>query len=241
MAVSVQGYLALDESLGEWVDDLDLEGMDERKARFVADMIRGRSVNEALEILTGLRDTFEAHHRVRIADCALEASVDLAIRYISNRFLPDKAIDVLDEACSSERLERTTRPPDVTKVESEIEQLEREKNEAVFAQDFELAAEVRDRLESAKEEKDRVLLEWKQSTKEVDGAIDADAIRRTIAAMTENFCASCNRIRITARGDLHACLANDAAVDLRTAPHWGDLPIRISRLSTRHCLPICYW
>jgi len=152
--------------------------------RFQPIHVEPPSRDEALEILTGLRDTFEAHHRVRISDAALEASVDLSIRYISNRFLPDKAIDVLDEACSSERLERTTRPPDVTAVEETIEQLEREKNEAVFGQDFELAAEVRDKLESAKAEKERVLLEWKKSTKEVDGAIDADAIRRTIASMT---------------------------------------------------------
>ncbi len=169
-------------TLDEFRKHIEKDGAMER--RFQPIHVEPPSRDEALEILTGLRDTFEAHHRVRIADDALEASVDLAIRYISNRYLPDKAIDVLDEACSSERLERTTRPPDVTKVETDIEDLEREKNEAVFAQDFELAAEVRDRLEKSKEEKERVLLEWKKATKEVDGAVDADAIRRTIANMT---------------------------------------------------------
>jgi ATP-dependent Clp protease ATP-binding subunit ClpC len=169
-------------TLDEYRKHIEKDGAMER--RFQPIHVEPPSRDEALEILTGLRDTFEAHHRVRISDAALEASVDLSIRYISNRFLPDKAIDVLDEACSSERLERTTRPPDVTAVEETIEQLEREKNEAVFGQDFELAAEVRDKLESAKAEKERVLLEWKKSTKEVDGAIDADAIRRTIASMT---------------------------------------------------------
>ena len=169
-------------TLDEFRKHIEKDGAMER--RFQPIHVEPPSRDEALEILTGLRDTFEAHHRVRISDEALEASVDLAIRYISNRYLPDKAIDVLDEACSSERLERTTRPPDVTKVEANIENLEREKNEAVFAQDFEVAAEVRDRLEQAKEEKERVLLEWKKSTKEVDGAIDGDAIRRTIANMT---------------------------------------------------------
>jgi ATP-dependent Clp protease ATP-binding subunit ClpC len=169
-------------TLDEYRKHIEKDGAMER--RFQPIHVEPPSRDEALEILTGLRDTFEAHHRVRIADDALAASVDLSIRYISNRFLPDKAIDVLDEACSSERLERTTRPPDVTKVEAKIEQLEREKNEAVFAQDFEKAAQVRDRLEAAKESKEKVLLEWKKATKEVDGAIDADSIRRTIASMT---------------------------------------------------------
>jgi len=169
-------------TLDEYRKHIEKDGAMER--RFQPIHVEPPSRDEALEILVGLRDTFEAHHRVRIADDALEASVDMSIRYISNRFLPDKAIDVLDEACSSERLERTTRPPDVTKVEVEIEQLEREKNEAVFAQDFELAATVRDKLEGAKRDKERVLLDWKKSTKEVDGAIDVHAIRRTIASMT---------------------------------------------------------
>lgn len=140
--------------------------------------------DDALEILTGLRDTFEAHHRVQITDCALASAVDLSIRYISNRFLPDKAIDVLDEACSRERLQRTTRPPDLTDVEAQIEQLQREKNEAVFSQDFELAAEIRDQLENRKNYKSQVIQDWKDSSKEVDGKVDSSCISYTVAEMT---------------------------------------------------------
>ena len=108
----------------------------------------------------------------------------MAIRYISNRFLPDKAIDVLDEACSCERLRRTTRPPDLTEIEEEIEQLIREKNEAVFSQDFELAAEIRDSLENRKSNKEQMILEWKASSKEVDGKVDASSIASTVSEMT---------------------------------------------------------
>lgn len=152
--------------------------------RFQPIIVDPPSRDDALEILTGLRDTFEAHHRVQITDCALEASVDLAIRYISNRFLPDKAIDVLDEACSCERLRRTTRPPDLTEIEDQIEQLQREKNEAVFSQDFELAAEIRDSLETSKNQKEQLILEWKASSKEVDGQVDAPNIASTVSEMT---------------------------------------------------------
>ncbi|MEM7261560.1 MAG: ATP-dependent Clp protease ATP-binding subunit, partial [Planctomycetota bacterium] len=169
-------------TLDEYRKHIEKDGAMER--RFQTLMVDPPSRDEALQILTGLRDTFEAHHRVQITDEALAASVDHSIRYISNRFLPDKAIDVLDEACSSERLLRTTRPPDVTDLEHEIERLEREKDEAVVAQDFELAANVRDKLEAAKSKKEEVLLDWKKSNKEVDGMVTEETIGETVAEMT---------------------------------------------------------
>lgn len=169
-------------TLDEYRKHIEKDGAMER--RFQPIIVDPPSRDDTLAILQGLRDTFEAHHRVRITDSALESAVDLAIRYISNRFLPDKAIDVLDEACSSERLRRTTRPPDLTEVESAIEQLETDKNEAVFSQDFELAAEIRDRLETQKEQKEKMIQEWKTSTKEVDGSVDEEAISKTVADMT---------------------------------------------------------
>lgn len=169
-------------TLDEYRKHIEKDGAMER--RFQPIIVDPPNREDALEILTGLRDTFEAHHRVQITDCALEASVDLSIRYISNRFLPDKAIDVLDEACSCERLRRTTRPPDVTEVEAQIDQLQREKNEAVFSQDFELAAEIRDHLENRKNFKEQMIQDWKASTKEVDGKVDAASISHTVAEMT---------------------------------------------------------
>ncbi|MEM7165203.1 MAG: ATP-dependent Clp protease ATP-binding subunit [Planctomycetota bacterium] len=169
-------------TLDEFRRHIEKDGAMER--RFQSLIIEPPSRDESVRILTGLRDTFEAHHRVRIKDCAIEAAVDLSIRYISNRFLPDKAIDVIDEACSSERLQRTTRPPDVTEIEQEIQRLEREKDEAVFSQDFELAAGVRDKLEKAKDQKEHIIVEWKRASKEVDGAVTAETISATIAEMT---------------------------------------------------------
>ncbi len=169
-------------TLDEYRKHIEKDGAMER--RFQTILVDPPDRDETIRILKGLRDTFEAHHRVRIEDDAIAAAVDLSIRYISNRFLPDKAIDVIDEACSSERLQRTTKPPDVTGLENEIQRLERAKDEAVFAQDFELAARIRDQLEGTKSTKERINLEWKRSTKEVDGSIDADAISRTVASMT---------------------------------------------------------
>ncbi|MFQ5655007.1 MAG: ATP-dependent Clp protease ATP-binding subunit [Planctomycetota bacterium] len=169
-------------TLDEYRKHIEKDGAMER--RFQTIIVDPPDRDEAVRILRGLRDTFEAHHRVRITDGAIDAAVDLAIRYISNRFLPDKAIDVLDEACSSERLLRTTRPPNVAELEQEIERLQREKDEAVFAQDFEIAASVRDRLETAKKTKEHVILEWKRAAKEIDGAVDADTIGQTVAMMT---------------------------------------------------------
>ncbi|MEC9475800.1 MAG: ATP-dependent Clp protease ATP-binding subunit [Planctomycetota bacterium] len=169
-------------TLDEYRKHIEKDGAMER--RFQPIIVDPPSRDDALEILEGLRDTFEAHHRVQITECALEASVDLSIRYISNRFLPDKAIDVLDEACSCERLRRTTRPPDLTEIEEQIEQLQREKNEAVFSQDFELAAEIRDSLENSKNQKEQMILEWKASSKEVDGQVDASSIASTVSEMT---------------------------------------------------------
>ena len=169
-------------TLDEYRKHIEKDGAMER--RFQPIIVDPPTRDDTLAILTGLRDTFEAHHRVRISDGALESAVDLAIRYISNRFLPDKAIDVLDEACSSERLRRTTRPPDLTEVEASIEKLETDKNEAVFSQDFELAAEIRDRLETHKHQKEEMIQVWKTSTKEVDGSVDEEAISKTVADMT---------------------------------------------------------
>jgi ATP-dependent Clp protease ATP-binding subunit ClpC len=169
-------------TLDEYRKHIEKDGAMER--RFQPIIVDPPNRDDALEILTGLRDTFEAHHRVQITDCALESSVDLSIRYISNRFLPDKAIDVLDEACSRERLQRTTRPPDLTEVEAQIEQLQREKNEAVFSQDFELAAEIRDQLENRKNYKSQVIQDWKDSAKEVDGKVDSSSISYTVSEMT---------------------------------------------------------
>jgi ATP-dependent Clp protease ATP-binding subunit ClpC len=169
-------------TLDEYRKHIEKDGAMER--RFQPLIIDPPSKEEAVEILAGLRDGFEAHHRIRITDDAIRASVELSTRYISGRFLPDKAIDVLDEACSRERLSRTTKPPDVTILETEIEKLEGEKEEAVRTQDFELAASLRDKLEKGKRRRDETLLRWRKSSKEIDGLVDGPAIAETVAIMT---------------------------------------------------------
>jgi ATP-dependent Clp protease ATP-binding subunit ClpC len=169
-------------TLDEYRKHIEKDGAMER--RFQPLIIDPPSRNEAVEILSGLRDGFEAHHRIRITEEALRAAVELSSRYISGRFLPDKAIDVLDEACSRERLSRSTKPPDITHLEEEIARIEREKDESVHNQDFELAADLRDQVEKAKQRRDDVLLKWRKSSKEIDGAVDAASIAETVALMT---------------------------------------------------------
>ncbi len=169
-------------TLDEYRKHIEKDGAMER--RFQTVLVEPPTKEETVEILSGLRDSFEAHHRVRISDDAVVASVELSTRYISDRFLPDKAIDVLDEACSRERLERTTKPPDIASLEDRLVLLEREKDQAVHSQDFELAAQIRDKVEKLKEERDQILNQWKNSSKEIDGKIDRYSVAETVAVMT---------------------------------------------------------
>ena len=105
--------------------------------RFQEIIVEPPSKAEASQILKGLRDRYEAHHRVQITDAAIEAAVELSDRYITGRCLPDKAIDVIDEAGARIRLKTMTRPPDLKELDDEIERLNQEKEEAVASQDFE--------------------------------------------------------------------------------------------------------
>jgi ATP-dependent Clp protease ATP-binding subunit ClpC len=121
--------------------------------RFQLVMVEPASKKEAIEILKGLRDRYESHHRVSITDDALEASVELSCRYITGRALPDKAIDVIDEAGARVRLKAMTRPPDLKEIDAEVDRLNKEKEEAVANQDFEKAAALRDQADKLKKKK----------------------------------------------------------------------------------------
>ncbi|MEE3298375.1 MAG: ATP-dependent Clp protease ATP-binding subunit [Planctomycetota bacterium] len=169
-------------TLDEYRKHIEKDGAMER--RFQTVIIDPPSQGEAVEILQGLRDGFEGHHRIRISDEAIKAAVELSQRYISGRYLPDKAIDVIDEACSRERLEKTTRPPDLTELEVDIDRLEGDKDDAVHSQDFELAASIRDKVERLKVNKDEEILKWKRSSREIDGEVTANTVRDTISQMT---------------------------------------------------------
>ena len=169
-------------TLDEYRKHIEKDGAMER--RFQTVIIDPPSQGETVEILRGLRDGFEGHHRIRISDEAIDAAVELSQRYISGRYLPDKAIDVIDEACSRERLEKTTRPPDLTELEVDIDRLEGDKDDAVHSQDFELAASIRDKVERLKVNKDEEILKWKRSSREIDGEVTATTVRDTISQMT---------------------------------------------------------
>ncbi len=169
-------------TLDEYRKYIEKDGALER--RFQQIIVNPPSKEETVEILRGLRDRYEAHHRVQIKDEALEGAVELADRYISGRCLPDKAIDVIDEAGARVRLKAMTRPPDLKELDGQIERLNQEKESAVAEQDFEKAAHLRDRADKLKKEKERITKEWREKSKEVDGIVDEEVINEVVSKMT---------------------------------------------------------
>lgn len=139
--------------------------------RFQPVMVGEPSVEEAIQILFGLRDRYEAHHKVRITDEAIRAAVTLSDRYISDRYLPDKAIDLIDEAASKVRLQAFTTPPDLKKLEEELEDVRKEKEEAVMNQNYEKAAEMRDKEQRIKDQIEQEKEKWKNKN-----AADAEIV-----------------------------------------------------------------
>src|SRR6202045_201761 len=152
--------------------------------RFQDILVNPPSKDETVEILRGLRDRYEAHHRVQIKDEALQAACELSDRYISARCLPDKAIDVIDEAGARVRLRAMTRPPDLKDLDGQIEQLNQEKEAAVAEQDFEKAAHLRDQADKLKKKKETVTREWREKAKEIDGVVDEEVINEVVSKMT---------------------------------------------------------
>src|ERR1700734_454288 len=169
-------------TLDEYRKYIEKDGALER--RFQTIVVEPPSKSEALEILRGLRDRYEAHHRVQITDEALEASVELSDRYITGRCLPDKAIDVVDEAGARVRLKAMTRPPDLKDLDEQIERLNQDKEEAVANQDFERAASLRDQADKLKKKKETITREWRERSKEIDGTVDEEVIAEVVSKMT---------------------------------------------------------
>jgi len=152
--------------------------------RFQTIMVEPPSVDETIQILKGLRDKYEAHHRVQITDEALEAAAQLSDRYISGRHLPDKAIDVIDEAGARARLSVMVAPPDLKKTEENIEQIKKEKDAAIKGQDFEKAAKLRDQERLAKQELEKTKKQWSQKKAESQPVLTADDIANIVAKWT---------------------------------------------------------
>ncbi|MDO8730193.1 MAG: ATP-dependent Clp protease ATP-binding subunit, partial [Candidatus Omnitrophota bacterium] len=152
--------------------------------RFQTIVVEPPSVEQAIEILKGLRDRYETHHKVKYSDAALEAAAKLSERYISGRFLPDKAVDLIDEAGSRARLSVLTAPPNLKQVEERIDLLRREKEASVKGQDFEKAAALRDQEREAKSELERMKREWTRSKAEVQPVITAEDIAHIVSKWT---------------------------------------------------------
>ena len=152
--------------------------------RFQTILVNPPSKEQALEILKGLRDRYEAHHRVRMTDEALSAAVELSSRYITGRCLPDKAIDMIDEAGARVRLKTMTKPPDLTEVELEIERLQIEKDEAVKGADYERAADLRDQAQQMLQKKSELQAKWKEENGEIQGVVDEEVIAEVISKIT---------------------------------------------------------
>ena len=137
-----------------------------------------------LEILKGLRDRYETHHKLTITDEALDAAVQLSKRYIGDRFLPDKAIDLMDEAASQVRMAAESSSPDLKALEEKIATLHREKNDAIAAQDFEKAAQLRDIEKDYQEQVDIERENWRKSLSQNRGTVTADDIANVVAGWT---------------------------------------------------------
>src|SRR5262245_40064311 len=152
--------------------------------RFQEIIVEPTSKDETVQILKGLREKYEEHHRVQITDDALVAAVDLSERYVTARCLPDKAIDVIDEAGARVRLRAMTRPPDLKEIDDDIERLNKEKEEAVANQDFEKAASLRDSADKLKKKKDNITREWRDKSRATDGVVDEEVIAEVVSKMT---------------------------------------------------------
>ncbi len=152
--------------------------------RFQTVKVEAPSVDEAILILKGLRPKYEAHHKAKLTDQALESAVKLSDRYITSRFLPDKAIDVMDEAGARARIGAMTRPPDVKEIEKEIEDIRVEKEAAIKAQDFEKAASLRDTEKQAKDRLEKILSDWREQREEKEVLVTEDDIMHIVSKFT---------------------------------------------------------
>lgn len=152
--------------------------------RFQSVKVEAPSVDEAILILKGLRQKYEDHHKVDFTDLALESAVKLSDRYLTGRYLPDKAIDVMDEAGSRARIGAMTRPPDIKNLEGEIEEIKARKERAIKEQDFEGAASMRDKEKQAKEKMESILNAWRTTREEKRVRVDEEDILHIVAKWT---------------------------------------------------------
>lgn len=152
--------------------------------RFQPIMVGEPTVEETVGILKGLRDKYESHHRVKITDKAIDAAATLSYRYIADRFLPDKAIDLIDEAASKVRIKTITAPSELNELEEKIEGLKKEKEEAISHQEFEKAADLRDEERKLKEKLSDIKSSWEKDTRQTTAVVDEENIAEIVAEWT---------------------------------------------------------
>ena len=169
-------------TLGEYRKHIEKDAALER--RFQPITLDEPTPEEALEILKGIRDKYEAHHRVKISDKALEAAVNLSVRYISDRFLPDKAIDLVDEAASRLKLKNLTAPPDVRELEEKIESVKAEKESAITTQEYEKAAQLRDKERELRDELKQTKENWSKDSEDAKQEVTETEIAEIISLWT---------------------------------------------------------
>lgn len=176
--IQVIGATTLDEYRKHVEKDAALE------RRFQPITVGEPTKEEAIEILKGVRDKYEAHHRVKITDDALVAAVKLSDRYITDRFLPDKAIDLIDEAASRVRLKSFTAPPDLKQLEEQVEKLRKEKEDSIVCQEFEKAARIRDEEQRLKNELEKAKNDWQQKNQTTTDTVTEEEVAGIVADWT---------------------------------------------------------
>ncbi|MGO1369712.1 ATP-dependent Clp protease ATP-binding subunit [Senegalia sp. (in: firmicutes)] len=169
-------------TLDEYKKHIEKDAALER--RFQPITIEAPSIKDTIKILEGLRDRYEAHHRVKITDEALKAASELSERYITDRFLPDKAIDLIDEAASRVRIQSITAPPELKDTESRIEELSQEKEEAINTQNYEKAAKLRDEEKKLREELKRKREDWQDDKRSKSNQVGYEEIAHIVSSWT---------------------------------------------------------
>jgi ATP-dependent Clp protease ATP-binding subunit ClpC len=169
-------------TLDEYRKYIEKDGALER--RFQPIVVDPPSPDETIDIIKGLRDKYEAHHGIKITDDAVRAAVHFSDRYISDRFLPDKAIDVIDEAGSRARLSLATIPSDITELERKIEEVSKEKEAFIQVQEFEKAAKCRDREKELRAKLKELRRNWNEARTEKEAVVDAEEIAEVVSKMT---------------------------------------------------------
>ncbi len=172
------GATTLDEYRKHIEEDAALE------RRFQSILVEENTPEESIGILQGLRDPYEAHHKVKITDEAIESAVNLSHRYINDRFLPDKAIDLIDEAASKVRLKNNTRPPEFKELNQKLEEVQQEKEAAVKSQEFEKAADLRDKEKKLEKKLENIKDNWEQKKGRNNSTVKEEDVAEIVSSWT---------------------------------------------------------